>query len=152
MVVYFVLLLVLLLRDGADSFYSHLSATTSRWRSRSGSARLRTRLSASHHYLEALSLEANHTNRVNFFFPSHNGGKYLPRTLKDLLTTNSFAYDLPELDGLDNFHAPEVRFIGTLARLCVMCMLTGATIAIPATNRESVQRLSFMVPGQWQVR
>lgn len=68
-----------------------------------------TRIMSSY-YLEALREEANHTDRVKFFFPSHTGGKYAPQSLKDLMMT-SLAYDLPELDGLDNFHSPEVVII-----------------------------------------
>lgn len=51
----------------------------------------------------------------NFFFPGHCGGKFSPKSLNFLKNKindegsgDFFLYDLPELDGLDNIHCPEV--------------------------------------------
>ena len=44
--------------------------------------------------------------KERFFFPGH-GGQYAPNLIKDM-GSSLFDNDLPELDGLDNIHFPEV--------------------------------------------
>ncbi len=56
-----------------------------------------------------------------YFFPGHCGGLCAPAALVDLLSSSNsvaadgedrnsvLSYDLPELDGLDNLHNPQVR-------------------------------------------
>jgi len=49
-----------------------------------------------------------------FFFPGHSGGINVPSQLRkiffDNLDSSPLKFDLPELDGLDNIHNPEVRY------------------------------------------
>jgi arginine/lysine/ornithine decarboxylase len=46
-----------------------------------------------------------------FFFPGHSSGRFANREL-DML--DLFQHDLPELDGLDNIHAPEGPLLESL--------------------------------------
>ena len=49
-----------------------------------------------------------------FFFPGHSSGKFIPDLLKEEIfsrTSSPFEFDLPELDGLDNVHNPEVSHL-----------------------------------------
>jgi hypothetical protein len=43
-----------------------------------------------------------------YFFPGH-GGMNFPKFVEEI-GSNSFFHDLPELDGLDNIHCPEVAY------------------------------------------
>ena len=52
------------------------------------------------------------TLKHRFFFPGH-GGLCIPKFVEDI-GSNSFTYDMPELDGLDNIHFPEVESIAVV--------------------------------------
>jgi len=46
-----------------------------------------------------------------FFFPGHRSGNCAPsQLLTNLIGKEALQFDLPELDGLDNIHNPEVLF------------------------------------------
>ena len=47
-----------------------------------------------------------------FFFPGHSSGRFADRSALDQL--DIFEHDLPELDGLDNIHAPEGPLLESL--------------------------------------
>jgi len=50
-----------------------------------------------------------------YFFPGHCGGRYIPSSLQRIMKNHGgFMYDLPELDGLDNIHAPEGPLLESL--------------------------------------
>lgn len=55
-------------------------------------------------------LEVQETLKERYFFPGHNGGQYLPPVMSQL----SYNHDVPELDGLDNLHAPEGPLLGSM--------------------------------------
>jgi hypothetical protein len=58
-------------------------------------------------YVEAL-LEVSKPIRERFFFPGHSGGAFADDQLSQIVGATPLKYDLPELDGLDNIHNPEV--------------------------------------------
>ena len=58
-------------------------------------------------FLSAL-INARANIRRQYFFPSHQSGNYTSDKMKGLIGADAFYYDLPELDGLDNIHNPEV--------------------------------------------
>lgn len=45
-----------------------------------------------------------------YFFPGHQGGKRAPQSIVEQLGEAVFNLDVPELDGVDNIHSPEVSF------------------------------------------
>ena len=49
-------------------------------------------------------ISVNLTIGDRYFFPGHNGGMNIPMPMREV----TFQHDLPELDGLDNIHSPEV--------------------------------------------
>jgi hypothetical protein len=61
-------------------------------------------------YVEALTNFIDGNTRIHkFFFPGHSGGLYIPKSMSNLSDNGKlWAYDLPELDGLDNIHSPTV--------------------------------------------
>ncbi len=54
-------------------------------------------------------VEADMKAKRRYFFPNHDGGKALPKSLRKIIDENVARYDLPELDELDNLHQPEVE-------------------------------------------
>ena len=60
---------------------------------------------ASAPFFDAL-VTTRRTLQHRYFFPGH-GGMIFPKFVKDI-GRNFFLHDLPELDGLDNIHFPEV--------------------------------------------
>ena len=76
-----------------------------------------------------------------YFFPGHCGGRYIPTSLKRIMKYDGgFMYDLPELDGLDNIHAPEGPLLESLQSasrlydsLKTWYLVNGSTSGILAT-------------------
>lgn len=58
-------------------------------------------------FLKAM-IEAMPVIKERYFFPGHAGGLFAPSELVKVMGEQVFRFDLPELDELDNIHAPEV--------------------------------------------
>ena len=98
-------------------------------------------------YVDALINEADDT-RDSYFFPGHSSGSFLPKELR-AFGSELFKYDLPELDGLDNIHCPEVRQNLIYVAIDLNCL--GSIVNCIRTCCLCIWCIKNLVSCKWQV-